>query len=337
MMSRRCRQALAATGMLLSITALAACGSDSDGDNAATLTGAAAQPKKDLKFIYVSGSAGPAYNTVGCGAKDAGKKLGVQVTQQDPTAFSPSAQTSTLNAVISSKPDGIVISPNDANAMFAPIQRATAQGIKVTTALNSLNDSDPISSTVLNDESAGGKAAADYLGKASQGRKVKVALITFKPKASLPADTRWHAFEEQITKYPNISYLGAQFVQDVAPSAATPVMNAILARHPDLWGVHVTFGQAGDGAVAAIRQRGQDIKVVTYDPGNPATTTELRDGEIAAVVGYRQRKLGAAALEQAYNAATGKPVKKLVKFPPVIYTKQTATPQAIAANESPDC
>jgi ribose transport system substrate-binding protein len=324
---------LVATGAaMLLATGLLACGDD-DSDSVAASDGAG----QDLKFAYVSGAASPAYNTVGCGARDAGKELGVEVTQQDPTEFSPSAQTRTLNGVIASKPDGIIISPNDASAMLAPILQADAQGIPVTTALNTLSDSSPLKSVVVNDEEAGGKAAADFLGNAADGQEVKVAAVTFKPEASLPADTRWHAFEEQIKTYPNIDYLGAEFVQDVQPSAATPVMNAILARHPDLWGVHVTFGQAGDGAVAAIRQRRGNVKVVTYDPGNPATLKELRDGEVDAVVGYRQRKLGAEALRQAYNAATGKPVKKDVKFPPIVYTKDKATPDVIAENESPDC
>lgn len=321
------RRTIAGGTAVALIATLTACTTGSQGSTT---------PGKHLTFAYVSGEADPAYNTVGCGAKDAAKALGATVTQQDPTEFSPTAQSRTLNAVVARKPDGIIISPNDAAAMQAPIERAEAQGIKVTTALNTLNDASSLSSEVVNDEVAGGNAAADYLGKESKGRKVKVALITFKPKASLPADTRWHAFEKEIKKYPNITYLGPQFVADVSPSAATPVMNAILARHPDLWGVQVTFGLAGTGAVAAIRQRGKRLKVVTYDPGNPSTLKDLRSGDVSAVVAYKQRKLGAEALRQAYDAATGKPVKKKVVFAPLIYTAAT-TDQVIRANESPDC
>lgn len=338
MTSRPTLRRLLAAVTLASAAALTGCGSEGSDNNATSVDGkAATADAKGKKFVYISGVNDAAYNAVYCGVQQAAQRLGVQVRKQDPTEFSPAAQTRAVNAVIASKPAGIVISPNDANAMLAPLQRAKAQGIKVVTALNTLNDPAPLASSSVFDEEAGGKAAADYLGKASQGKKVKVALITFKPKASLPADTRWRAFEDRIKTFPNIDYLGAEFVQEVAPSAATPVMNAILSRHPDVWGVDVTFGVAGQGAAAAIDQRGKDVKLTTYDPGNPGVAKALRSGTITAAVGYGTRKLGVSALEQAYNAVSGKPVTKRITFPPVVFTKQTATPQAINATESPDC
>lgn len=340
MTSRPILRRVLVASALASTAGLTACGSDASEDTVAgTAAGAkqvAAATAAGKEFVYVSGVNDAAYNTVYCGVKGEAKRRGVQVSKQDPTAFSPAAQTSTVNAVIASKPAAILISPNDANAMLAPLKRAQAQGIKVVTALNTLTDATPLSASAVPDEQAGGKAAADYLGKASAGKKVKVAVITFKPKASIPADTRWHSFEDQLKKYPNIDYLGAEFVQEVSPAAATTVMNAILSRHPDVWGVDATFGAAGGGAATAISQRGKNVKLTTYDPGAPVVADGLRSGKITAAVGYGTRKLGVSALEQAYNAVSGKPVTKQITFPPVVYTKQTATPQALTT-ESPDC
>src|SRR5215204_5890632 len=73
------------------------------------------------------------YISMACGAQAAADEHGAELNVQGPDKFDATLQTPILEAVVQSKPDAILIAPNDRVAMIAPIQDAINAGIAVFT------------------------------------------------------------------------------------------------------------------------------------------------------------------------------------------------------------
>jgi ribose transport system substrate-binding protein len=71
------------------------------------------------------------YITMNCGVKAAAKKAGAKVKTVGPEKFDATLQKPILDAVIASKPDAILIAPNDVKAMQKPLEKAKKAGIEV--------------------------------------------------------------------------------------------------------------------------------------------------------------------------------------------------------------
>src|SRR2546430_780859 len=176
--------------------------------------------KKTYTFYLVAGIASDAfYLTMNKGAKAAAAKLGnVKVIfTGSPAAFSPNTQIPFLNGAIARKPDAILIAPTDKTALAAPIQRAISAGIPVETVDTFITK--PIAFTnVSTDNVAGGKAAADALGKAI-GRSGEVASVSGKPGRS-PADQRSHGRAPEAEKFPEVKEPRGPYCDDALTKAA---------------------------------------------------------------------------------------------------------------------
>lgn len=323
------RRALVAVLLSLLVVPIAACG------QAGGSAGSGASRGKH--FVYIGGEQDAAYTAIDCGVKLEARKLGANVSTQYPTDFTAASMTPVFNSVMAGKPDGIIISPSDANAMYAPVAKAKAQGIPVVTALNTLARPDPLASQILSDEAAGGREAADQIANRLGSSGGKVATITFTPGKSVPADGRWHGFESEIKKYRNINYIGAE-ITDISADTATQKMNAILSRDPDVKAVVATFGIAGVGASTALRQRGaKDLYLVTFDTG-AEQVEQLKAGTVSALIDFDLPQQGARALDQVSAAATGGSVQKVTKLPPHVYRPDNVgAPQNQGALQATRC
>jgi ribose transport system substrate-binding protein len=325
-MPLRAKALLLGLGALGAAASLTACGG---GTSSAAGNG-------DGKYVYVAGSLPDgAYEAIGCGFKEEAPKLGVTAEVQGPREFTPQAQIPILEAAVNGGAEGIAISPNDAKALFAPIDKASSS-IPVVTALNTLEDSDPLTAEVVADEVEGGRDAVKFLAEQAGGKSGKVAVISFKPGASVPTDLRLEGIEDELKEYPNLEYVGAQYVNEVEPQPATVKANAILAKDPDLMGLIVTFGVAGEGAATALRQHhAENVIAVTYDITIEGVKKDLESGELSGVVDYDQNKIGATALEDAVKANEGEKVSPKTALPPITFTKaDLAHPEDLP---SPDC
>src|SRR5688572_27126662 len=117
-----------------------------------------------------------------CGAQAKAAELGVTVDTQGPDRFDPTLQTPILNAVVQSRPDAIMMAPNDRTAMIAPIQAAIDAGIPVL-CVDTTIDSDIQLADVATDNVEGGRLAARGLAEAIGGTG-KVIVINTIPGVS---------------------------------------------------------------------------------------------------------------------------------------------------------
>src|SRR5918911_418629 len=110
----------------------------------AGLPSAGAAQQGPFRFVVVThGQASdPFWSVVKNGVDAAAKDMGVKVEYQAPGKFDMVAMSQLIDAAVASKPDGLVVSIPDANALKGSIQKAVAAGIP-TISINSGSDVAP--------------------------------------------------------------------------------------------------------------------------------------------------------------------------------------------------
>ncbi len=287
-------------------------------------TAAAAAPHR---ITYVMGLTGnPFYTTVGCGAVAMAKQLGVALDVQGPAQYQPALQMRVLDAVIASKPDGIMFVSTDPVALNPTLLEAKAEGIKIISIDGDLKDMNIALSNVQSDNVEGGMQAARSLAEAI-GDKGTVMAMENSP-AAVVSQQRLQGFETEIKQHPGITYLGVQYSANQTAKAAS-IVTSTVAAHPDLSGIFTITTNNTEGAATGIREAGGigKIKLVGFDTSDPIVQ-DIRNGIVTADVVQYPYKVGQLGLQMMVDALDGKPIEREVHTPFVIATKENIdTPQ----------
>ena len=145
------RRALLLGIAVASALALAACGSSSSSSSSASAASSGASSSstsassstshKNFTIALVPGlTVDPFYITMHNGAAAEAKKLGVKLTWQGGTTFSPTTQMPVVNSLLAKSPSALLIAPTDVNALKAPIQKFVNAGIPVIAVDTTIND-----------------------------------------------------------------------------------------------------------------------------------------------------------------------------------------------------
>ena len=270
--------------------------------------------------VFVPGVMGNAfYVTMERGIRAEAAKYGFKVEIQGAQQFDPTLQTPIVNAVVASKPAGLITAPTDSKALFVPISQAVDAGIKVALVDTTLDDTSKVVTAIATDNAAGGAAAADALAKLI-GEKGKVLVIAFQAGAST-SDQRQKGFEDEIKKYPGISYIGFQ-VSNNDPSKAAAEVGSTLTAHPDLAGIFATNDRSAEGTATALRvgDKVGVVKVVGFDAGE-TQIKQLKEGLVQALIAQQPYQIGVDGVDAIANALTGKNVEHSVITGTVTVTK----------------
>jgi ribose transport system substrate-binding protein len=329
MLGRRSTRRLALAPVAAAVAvAVAACSSSSAGTPA---TGNS-KSSKHYTIAYVPGATGVAfYDTLLAGMKAKAKSLGMSVTYQGSPNFAPSSQTPIVDAICTKHPNVLIVSPTDPVAMAPAINTCLTAGIPVITVDTGLSNTSKITSAITTNNDSGGKAAADYVGKALGG-KGQVALMSLSPTATTQVE-RIQSFEKEIkAAYPHITVLPVQYTAQATSSSETTA-RSILSAHP---GVKAFFGSAepnAEGAAAAIKALGLTGKVINVGfDASPAEVALLKSGGINATVAQPAAEEGADAAQFAYDKITGKTgaITRSVQLPDVLISGAQARQAAYA-------
>ena len=238
------------------------------------------------------------YITMDCGAKAKAAELGVTVDTQGPDKFDATLQTPILNAVVQSRPDAIMMAPNDRQAMIAPIQAAIDAGIPVL-CVDTTIDSDIQLADVATDNVEGGRLAARGLAEAI-GNKGKVFVVNVQPGVST-TDMREQGFAEELGNYPDMEYLGQEYCNNDA-NVAAQITAARLQSDPDLAGIFGTNLFAAQGAAAAVREQGKQgqVKMVGFDAG-PTQVQDLRSETVDILIAQHPGDIGEIAVQLLFD------------------------------------
>lgn len=290
---------LAAIAATLLTCALAACGSDKSSSGGGTST--AAQKSYKMTFIPTN-AADSFFVTMGCGAQEAARRLGVQLTVQGPPTQDVTKQLAVLNSVIAKHPDAILISPGDDKALEAPLKQAVAQGIKVVFVGKGEKDNSFVSGFFSTDEYGGGQKAGELM-KQITGDRGSVMALGGVPVPSL--GVRANGFTDAI-KGSGLDYVGNFYDPSFSVDKDVGLASGQLAKHPDMSGIYGLYGQQGENAVQAVRRAGKTgkVHVISFDP-TPAVVKDLRSGAVDGIVVQLPGEQGAQGVEQAVKVLGG--------------------------------
>jgi ribose transport system substrate-binding protein len=286
--------------------------------SAGALAADAATQGKTVAFV--PGVVGNAfYISMECGIRAEAEKYGFTVNMQGPQQFDPTLQTPIVNGVVAANPAGLLIAPTNSKALFGPISAAVDAGIKVALVDTTLDDTSKVLTAIATDNAAGGAAAADALAKLI-GEKGEVMVIAFQAGAST-SDQRQKGFEEEIKKYPNITYVGFQ-ISNNDPAKAAAEVTSTLAAHPDLAGIFATNDRSAEGAATGLRNANKVgvVKVVGFDAG-PSQVKQLEDGLVQALIAQSPYQIGVEGIDAIAKALQGQSVDHKVTTGTVTITK----------------
>ncbi|HVR67226.1 MAG TPA: sugar ABC transporter substrate-binding protein [Verrucomicrobiae bacterium] len=225
---------------------------------AAVLALGATAAMADTRVVFVThGQAADQYwSVVKKGVDDAGKQLGVTTEYLAPETFDMPAMVHLLEAAIASKPDGLVVSIPDTDALSGPVKNAVAAGIPVIVIDSGGSELSRSLGALLymgQNEYDAGVAA----GKRAAAIGVKHAVCANHEVGNISLDDRCRGFQDGLGSPVPV----LQGVMD--PTEMKARILAHLNSNPDTDFI-LTVGSAGaDPALAAVDEAGLSGKVKT--------------------------------------------------------------------------
>lgn len=275
-------------------------------------------PLKEQTYYFIGVSIGnPYWVDARIGFKERGDQLGVKTVFTGPVDSNVQGQATELDQVIAQKPNGILISPADADSLKPGIDRAMDAGIPVVTV-----DTDSPKSKRLcyvgtaNYES--GLVVGTLLAKALGG-KGKVGISNLSGQWNL--EERERGVKDALKAYPGIQYV--QTVNDRADDQIAVTRNReMISANPDIAGICGLNAASGPGIAKAVIESGKKgrIKIVCFDR-NEDMLNYIADGTIEASVAQKTHLMAALALQMLYDLNNGKighlPDWRVAQAPPL--------------------
>jgi ribose transport system substrate-binding protein len=241
--------------------------------------------------------------SVTAGAKSVFDKYGISVVGVGAGDFDPAKQASQVQTMMARKPDMMLAVPVDPDASAEAFRPAADKGVKIvfsSVVPKGFTAGKDYVGLVNGDLAGMGKQAAEMLGK-SLGGKGKVGLVYYDANF-FATNTRDVAFRSWMRKlYPDVEIV-SQGMADPAKGQETAA--AMLAQHPDLDGVYVTWAAPpAQGVIAALRSSGKTgTKLVTFDL-DPAIDLDMIKGDyVIGEVVNPPFNLGAAMAKLAVHS-----------------------------------
>ena len=311
-MSRRLTTLAGVAVLGLAAGALSACGGSS-------ASGAAG--KKTMELI-VGTKSDNFYVSMECGAQREARKLGVSLTVTGPATFSVPQQKPLIDAAQVTRPDALLVAPTDSAALNPDLQKVQRAGTKLIFVDTSSADPSLGLTRISSDNAAGGRLAADTLGKLLGGKGL-VAVISV-AKGVSTTDARIQGFQQEMAaKYPGIKLLPEQNDDADSVTTAASFIEGDISSHPTLNGAFAANVITAQGAASGIAHahRTGKVKLATFD-ADPQQMSMMRSGTIQLAIAQAPAVEGADAVRQGLNAIQGKAVPKQIATPLVAITQQ---------------
>ena len=311
----RSRLTVTVTGVAVIALAAAAagCGSSSSGGS-----GGSSSPKS--MELIVGTKSDDFYVTMECGAEAEAKKLGVKLTVTGPATFSVPQQKPLIDSAEVTKPDALIVAPTDSAALDPDLLKVQKDGTKVIFVDTSSSDTALGLSRISSNNAAGGKLAADQLGKLIGG-KGTVAVIDV-AKGVSTTDARVQGFQQEMAaKFPGVKLLAEQNDDADSVSTATSFIEGDIAANPSLNGAFAANVITAEGAASGIAHAGKTgkVKLATFD-ADATQMTMMKAGTIQLAIAQEPALEGSDGVQQALNALDGKPVTKNIATPLIAVT-----------------
>jgi simple sugar transport system substrate-binding protein len=288
---------------------------------AAALGFAGSAMAKDLRFVVVThGQASdPFWSVVKNGVDQAAKDLGVTVEYNAPDTYNMPQMAQLIDAAVASKPDGLVVSIPDAEALGDSIKNAVASGIPVV-SMNSGSDVYEKLGVLVH------VGQTEYEAGLGAGKKMKAAGVTKaicvnQEVGNVALDLRCNGFKDGLA--------GAKVDVLAVSMDPTEISNAVkanLTANPDTNGVLTLGPSAAEPTLAALQDMDMlsKVKFGTFDL-SPTVLKAVADGKMMFAIDQQQFLQGYLPIQflKLYNLYGVMPVG-IVRTGPGFVTKANA-------------
>jgi len=235
--------------------------------------------------------------------------------------FEPGTEVSQLDALVASKPDGLLVNhASNASALAPIIKRAVAQGTKVVTAELGTFDFPG----VINVQQYNSQLATQGLDLMAKDLNDKGNIVVIWVGAMVPQQQRIRVLRGWLKQHPGIKVL-AQYgnASQTTLSDTIQKTRAVLDQYHDIDAFWVTWDEFAQGVVQAEAQVGKHIPIYSVDvsnqdieimrqPNSPWKATAAADA-----VAY-----GAISLRALVLSLYGQPVPSTVNVPGTLITQE---------------
>jgi inositol transport system substrate-binding protein len=251
---------------------------------------------------------------------EAGELGGITLMESDGQGSTPK-QTADVEAAIIQGVDGIIISPNEVDAMAPALQQAVDAGVPVVTIDRRVDNVPGIFAHVGADNVKGGEAQGQLIMSLFPDG-AKVFNLQGEPGSSPAIDRNagvHNVLDQHADKYPFVFEQTAQFKRDQGLSVTESGL-AGMAEPPDV--IVAANDDMALGAIEAIKASGQDIPVIGFD-ALPEALASIKGGELSASIEQFPGEQSRTALRLLvdYLRDGTKPENPLVLLTPVAITE----------------
>jgi simple sugar transport system substrate-binding protein len=246
---------------------------------------------KDVKIsVVVHGAASDAYwSVVKRGVDDAARMTGAQVQYISPQVFDSVEHARLIEAAVATKPDGLVVSIPDLDALKTSIGGALAAGIPVINIDSGEKQGESIGVQLYvgtTSEYQAGIRAGERLAKDGI---LKVACINHEV-GNISLDERCQGINDGLAKSGGNSEVVA-VAQD--PADVTRRVQAYLTAHPELQAVFATGTASANPLIKHFKENELfgKLKLYTYDLG-PEILESVAAGEMGFGIDGQQYLMG---------------------------------------------
>jgi inositol transport system substrate-binding protein len=257
-----------------------------------------AQAKTERILLEVPNMAFPFFAFMRDQATDEAKKLNIDLIVGAGQGQSPKQSSDVRNA-INQGVDGIVLVPNDVNALVPVVNEVLQSKIPIITVDRTVTGTDKPVEHVGADNVAGGREMAKFIEKKFPDG-AKMIFLRGEPGAS-PAIDRAKGFYEVIKaagdKYKVLADQTAYFHRDQGMTVTQNLLTS-LGTPPDA--IVCSNDDMAMGAVEALQQAGVPkgkVTVVGYD-ALPEALSKIRSGEMAATIEQSPGKQVRTAMQE---------------------------------------
>ena len=263
--------------------------------------------EKTLRFVIIPKVAHPWFEEVHKGAlaqaEILGRELGAEIIVDylPPSVCDVAAQSTILDNVAASRPDGIAVDPVDAVGHLTAIRRIREKGIAV--VLFDSPSPDPGITGIGNNFARQGIIAAERLVKLI-GQRGEVAVMQGFPTAPNHKE-RYEAQVAVLKQYPGITVVDGGIDNDDIETARQQALS-VLESHPDLKGYLCCDASGPIGITTAIKEAGKigAVKVVGMDGIRPILEA-IKEGIIDSSSATIPKMQGSMALLMLWQASLG--------------------------------
>jgi ribose transport system substrate-binding protein len=228
-------------------------------------------------------------------------------------------QIAIVNQVISRGYQGLVLAPDQALALIAPVRRAVARDVPTVIVGSPL----PLPpggklSYILSDDETGGRIAAQRAAGLLQGRG-SVAVLGVNPDIT-SIMIRERSLELFLTQnYPNIRLIKKMGSFDYLHEQQ--VAEETLKANPEVRVIVGMMWASARAAMSAVEETPGfgETKVIAFDPdGGPLFDVAVVD----SVIQQDTRTMGQLAVDLIDGERHGRPMPALIKLQPILITRQ---------------